>query len=340
MTGGEGDEMQRVRYQVFISSTFRDLQQERHAVLDAILKFGHLPAGMELFPALDATAWDVIKHVIDDSDYYVVVVGGMYGSVDRDGISYTEREYEYARSKEIPILAFLHKDPAAIPADRHEPRRNARRKLAGFRRKLEKRHLCKYWRESDELRYEVAASLTQQINLHPRAGWIRAGMPGIPDMAKAVKDLQSVVDEVAEQRGLREAAERRAQTVEAELSALRKQEADARAEAEQAAVREATAIARGQAAKETLKGLKTEVQADRTHPHREGIPAGFDVTAAKDVLAGVTEGVASFAIWSDTPQGHAFWSEQKKLMENGRSLSSPAREAIVRWVRLAERPAG
>lgn len=45
------------RYQVFISSTFRDLQQERQAVLRAVLELDHMPAGMELFPAGDDAAW-------------------------------------------------------------------------------------------------------------------------------------------------------------------------------------------------------------------------------------------------------------------------------------------
>ncbi|HET8774397.1 MAG TPA: DUF4062 domain-containing protein, partial [Thermoanaerobaculia bacterium] len=288
-------------------------------VLDAILKDGHLPAGMELFPALDATAWDVIKRVVDDSDYYVVVVGGMYGSTDRDGVSYTEREYEYARSRGIPVLAFLHRDPAAIPAEKLEPRKGARKKLASFRRELEKRHTCSYWREAHDLRVDVPRSLTQQINLHPGVGWMRASdVPDVRDTAKALKDLQNALDEIAAQRGFREAAERRAQMLEAEFAALRKHEADARTESEGAA-----------------RELKTEVQPE-VRPRRAGPPGGFDVTAAKDVLAGQAERVASFAIWSDTPQGHVFWSEQKKRMESGRRLSPDAQEAIVKWVEEAQ----
>lgn len=307
--------MQRVRYQVFISSTSRDLPQERQAVLDAILRIGHFPAGMELFPASDATAWDVIRRDIDVSDYYVVVVGGRYGSTDSDGISYTEREYDYARNLGAHILAFLHEDPGALPADRQESKKSARKKLADFRRKLEKSHTCKLWREAHDLGAAVTASLTQEINLHPGVGWIRADeAPSRRDTARALRDLQSVLDEAAEQRGLREAVERRAQTVEAELEALRQQQAGTRAEAGHAGAREATA------------------QAGSVHPHPDGIPASFDVTAAKDVLAGLPERVASFAIWSDTPQGHAFWREQKKRLESGQGLGADAREAIVQWL--------
>jgi hypothetical protein len=58
------------RFQVFISSTFIDLINERQAVLKAVLELNHMPAGMELFPATDDTSWQLIKDVIDSSDYY------------------------------------------------------------------------------------------------------------------------------------------------------------------------------------------------------------------------------------------------------------------------------
>lgn len=74
------------RYQIFISSTFRDLIDERQAVLKSILELDHMPAGMELFPATYDTAWDLIKDVIDASDYYVLIIGGRYGSLDGEGI--------------------------------------------------------------------------------------------------------------------------------------------------------------------------------------------------------------------------------------------------------------
>lgn len=41
------------RYQVFISSTYSDLQDERKKVMHTILSLGCIPAGMELFPAMD-----------------------------------------------------------------------------------------------------------------------------------------------------------------------------------------------------------------------------------------------------------------------------------------------
>ncbi|HTW67536.1 MAG TPA: DUF4062 domain-containing protein [Bryobacteraceae bacterium] len=95
------------RYQV---STFEDLQDERREVMQALLSLDCIPTGMELFPAADDDSWELIKRFIAGCDYYVVIVGGRYGSVGPDGKSYTEMEYDYAVDAGLPVLAFLHKD--------------------------------------------------------------------------------------------------------------------------------------------------------------------------------------------------------------------------------------
>lgn len=94
------------RYQVFISSTFTDLKEERQAVLRSVLMLDHMPAGMELFPATDDTAWQLICDVIDASDYYLLILGGRYGSLDEQGIGFTEKEYMYVFQKESQLLRF------------------------------------------------------------------------------------------------------------------------------------------------------------------------------------------------------------------------------------------
>jgi hypothetical protein len=84
-------------YKVFVSSTFEDLREERAEVQKALLKLNCLPVGMELFPAADDDTWEFIKEQIDDSDYYLILVGARYGSLAKDGVSFTEKEYNYAR---------------------------------------------------------------------------------------------------------------------------------------------------------------------------------------------------------------------------------------------------
>lgn len=99
------------RYQVFVSSTFQDLEKERQEVMHALLELDCMPAGMELFPAADETQWNLIQRVIDDCDYYLLILGGRYGSMGAEGLSYTEMEYRYALSVNKPTIAFIHRDP-------------------------------------------------------------------------------------------------------------------------------------------------------------------------------------------------------------------------------------
>ncbi len=105
-------------YQVFVSSTYSDLTEERAAVIQAILGLDHFPAGMELFPAANDDQWTLIRRVIDESDYYVVVGAGRYGTISAEGISYIEREYDYTAQVRVPIHGFVHSgDDLLDPSD-------------------------------------------------------------------------------------------------------------------------------------------------------------------------------------------------------------------------------
>ena len=106
-----------VKYQIFVSSTYDDLREEREQVLKATLEMGHIPVGMEMFSAADEEQWKIITRQIDECDYYAVIVAHGYGSVV-DGISYTEKEYDYAISNNIPVLGFIIEDGASWPTDR------------------------------------------------------------------------------------------------------------------------------------------------------------------------------------------------------------------------------
>lgn len=162
------------RYQVFISSTFRDLEVERQKVLLALQMLNHIPAGMEFFPSANDTPWDVIKKVIELSDYYVLIIGGRYGSVDSLGISYTEREYDLAIDASIPILPFLHANPGEIAMGKSETLEEARLSLQSFREKVMQSHHCNYWENANELATKVVVALVNQIANVPRSGWVRA----------------------------------------------------------------------------------------------------------------------------------------------------------------------
>jgi regulator of replication initiation timing len=103
----------RKKLQVFISSTFTDLIEERQVAVKAVLNSGHIPAGMELFTAGDESQKQIIKRWIDESDAYVLILGGRYGSIDKEtGKSYTHWEYDYAGEAGKPRFAIVLSDKA------------------------------------------------------------------------------------------------------------------------------------------------------------------------------------------------------------------------------------
>lgn len=179
--------MDEKRYQVFVSSTYKDLTEERAAVIQAILNLEHFPAGMELFPAANDDQWTLIKQVIDQSDYYLVVVGGRYGSVSAQGISYTEMEYDYAVETGTPILGFVHGDPDKIESGKTDSTQKARKKLADFRSKVETR-MVKHFTSPDQLGGQVITSLNREIRKSPRTGWVRG------DRAMTVESEREMLD--------------------------------------------------------------------------------------------------------------------------------------------------
>ncbi|NTX15496.1 DUF4062 domain-containing protein [Myxococcus sp. CA056] len=184
------------RYQIFISSTFRDLVHERQGVLKSILEMEHMPAGMELFAAGDDSAWDLIKDVIDDSDYYVLIVGGRYGSLDEGGIGFTEKEYLYALETKKPVIPLLHANPNNLPRERTESDAASWEKLQAFRAKVEKKHTCVYWSTPDELKARVVTSLMSTTKRHPAIGWVRADKLPSEDVLSELLMLRRRISEL------------------------------------------------------------------------------------------------------------------------------------------------
>lgn len=96
------------KLQIFVSSTYTDLKEERQAAVEAILSSGHIPAGMELFSAGDESQMNVIERWIDESDIYLLILGGRYGSMEKNsGKSYTHLEFEYAIRTKKPLFAVV-----------------------------------------------------------------------------------------------------------------------------------------------------------------------------------------------------------------------------------------
>jgi hypothetical protein len=184
------------RYQVFVSSTFEDLQEERREVMQALLSLDCIPTGMELFPAADDESWELIERFIAGCDYYIVIVGGRYGSVGADGKSYTEMEYDYAVEAGLPVLAFLHGDPGTITENKTEATNEGKAALRAFRERIKAARHAKYWKFPKELPGLVALGVPSLMKIKPRVGSVRADQVADETASQEILGLCRKIDDL------------------------------------------------------------------------------------------------------------------------------------------------
>lgn len=165
------------KLQIFVSSTFTDLKEERQAAVEAILSSGHIPAGMELFSAGDESQMTVIERWINESDVYLLILGGRYGSIEsKSGKSYTHLEYEYAVSLGKPLFAVVISEEAlekkvkdtgtsVIETD------NAK-ELKKFRG-IVTSNLVKFFDDKKDIKLAIHETLSEFTYRKDLIGWIR-----------------------------------------------------------------------------------------------------------------------------------------------------------------------
>lgn len=164
------------KYQIFISSTYKDLIEVRREVSRLVLQLTEIPAAMEDFGSIDKEALVHIKEVIDRCDYYVLIIAGRYGSCDDSGVGYTEQEYDYAEASGKTILVFIRRDMGKIPSEFVESDPDLRHKLDLFRAKVAQptKRLVTFWDDPRELQSSVVVALSNAFRTHPGVGWVRA----------------------------------------------------------------------------------------------------------------------------------------------------------------------
>lgn len=183
------------KLQIFISSTYADLKEERQAAVSAILKAGHIPAGMELFTAGDVSQMDTIKRWIDDSDIYMLILGGRYGSIEKTtALSYTELEYDYAMEKGKPFFAVVIdenaleekiKDMGSKVIERDHPQ-----ELKLFREKVLSK-ISSFFEDPKDIKLAVHETIPDLEARYDLKGWIRGD---------EIPDTKPFFDEIAHLR--------------------------------------------------------------------------------------------------------------------------------------------
>lgn len=196
------------KLQIFISSTYKDLQDERQAAVEAILGSNNIPAGMELFKAGNNSQWETIKKWINDSDIYMLILGGRYGSIEPTSKkSYTQLEYEYAISKDIPVFATVLSDSfikrkessSSNPDDISE---HSNKYLYDEFKKLVMSKMVKIVDDCKDIKLAIHESLSELKEDYDFEGWAR----GVSDSTynNLVEQNSKLVQEVNELKGNKE----------------------------------------------------------------------------------------------------------------------------------------
>lgn len=164
------------KLQVFISSTFEDLKEERQVAVESVLNAGHIPAGMELFKSDDKSQKEIIKRWIDESDVYMLILGGRYGSIDEEtGLSYTHWEYNYAGEVGKPRFAVVIDEGALeekvkILGTSIMERANVS-KYEDFKKDVLSK-MCKFYTDTRDIKLTVLESLKEFESNEKLTGWI------------------------------------------------------------------------------------------------------------------------------------------------------------------------
>lgn len=191
------------KYQIFISSTYEDLKEERKKVQDTILSMYQFPIGMEMFSAADEEQWEIIKETIDSSDYYILIIGHRYGSVIEAGkyagISYTQKEFRYALEQKIPVLAFLIDGSVAITPEKMEQDNDKKEKLIQFIEEVKNGRTVQWWISKDDLANKVMNSLNKQVHRGKRPGWIRADRLNLEETQNELVEMSKKIRKLEEE---------------------------------------------------------------------------------------------------------------------------------------------
>lgn len=159
------------RYQVFLTTSGKDMQPEREIVIQTLISMGFFTWGMESRSALGRA---YSRRQIEDCDYVLLLLGSQYGMLSASGIGYMHLEYIYTVTKQKPMIVFMHDQPDARAEALQEHSPEMLQKFKDFRQQLLKEvdHVVMYHNLRD-LELLVRNNMPKLIAQHPSIGWVR-----------------------------------------------------------------------------------------------------------------------------------------------------------------------
>lgn len=158
------------RYQIFISTSGRDMQPERMVLSQTLVGMSFFAWGLEHRTPLTTT---LARRQIDECDYVILLLGSQYGEQAISGVSYLSLEYEYALSQAKPIIVFMHEQPENREIDLQETHPQLKDKFLAFRKKLlhEAEHIF-YFKTPRELELAVRLNIPLMVEQYGGQGWV------------------------------------------------------------------------------------------------------------------------------------------------------------------------
>ncbi len=164
ITGGRQElMMKKPIFRIFVSSTYIDLINYRHAAEKAINDQKQKYEGMEYMGAMDKEPVAACLDLVEQCDLFIGIYAWRYGHVpDTSDISITELEYRHAKQLEKPCLCYL--------VDKEQPWKpgfiedgEAGDKLNTFKAGLTKEVVRSTFTESADLLYKIARDLSNWL---------------------------------------------------------------------------------------------------------------------------------------------------------------------------------
>ncbi|MGC3992451.1 MAG: DUF4062 domain-containing protein [Chthoniobacteraceae bacterium] len=185
------------KFQIFVSSTYTDLVDVRRGLMEVLQSLNHFPVGMEQFSADDDEQWEIIRETLEQTDYYICIIGHRYGSLSIDGRSFTEKEWDYARELGVAIMSFIrNRNVATTPQERESDSEQTKR-LDAFIAKVKTDKMVDFWSDANDLNQKVIIALTKAFSRKPRPGWIRSQSGQVAEqLAKLVEENRVLRDQL------------------------------------------------------------------------------------------------------------------------------------------------
>jgi hypothetical protein len=177
------------KYHIFISTTQDDLRNERKELSRIIMELGHIPVLPDFFNPDDKNTTPLLMKTIEECDYFIVLAAHRFAGA---------AEYDHALKNGIPVIALVIDEKARWKDSKKEKDPALLKKAALFKNKL-RAGTCSEWTTPADMKQKAQSLLIQEMNLHPRSGWVRADQAIDPSVANEFSRLSAENEDLKRQ---------------------------------------------------------------------------------------------------------------------------------------------